>query len=154
MRTFVNPEGDVAKESMTLDQNNRVMTNKTVTAYELSHKYKKCVTALVNGSYIGWGFSPDFIRFKAHAEHFDNDISEITYWHNRPEGKNCRYHAMMLIAFGGEPVNKFGTGRISEEDNVKLFTQIQGRNLPKSKIQTITFKTRFDESGFKIKENK
>jgi len=143
---------EVVNTGQSFDINESVFTTKTITPYELAHKYNKSVTALVNGSYVGWGFAPDFIRFKSKAENYDNQISEIVFWHNSAFGKFCRHHAMMLVAFGGDSVIKFDSGRMSPEDNALYFTQIRGRNLPKSKIQTITFKTIYDKSGEIIKD--
>lgn len=149
MSTFINPDGEVAQEGSCLDLNSSILTTDTITAYELAYKYKKCVTALVNGKYVGWGYSPNFIRFKYLREEEDN-ISEITFWHEYPSGEFCRYHCFILIACGGYDPKQFYSDRLSELDNKKYFTSVRGESLFKSKIQKIKFRHIYDKSGFLI----
>ena len=146
--------GEVVQSGQSIDVFGNVLTTDTISAYELAHKYSKEITALVNGKYVGWGYTPSFINFKHKREHLD-DISEITYWHDYPDGEFCRYHAIVLIACGQIDSKKFYSERIgSEEENEYYWTHIRGSVLSKSKTQKINFKTRHDKSGFTIKENK
>ena len=145
--------GEVVQSGQSIDVFGNVLTTDTISAYELAHKYSKEITALVNGKYVGWGYTPSFINFKHNREHLD-DISEITYWHDYPDGEFCRYHAIVLIACGGYDSKMFYCERSSDKVNEYYWTHIRGSVLCKSKIQKINFKTRHDKSGFTIKENK
>ena len=145
MRTIDGNGKDVILTGETFDLNNSIFTSDNVTAYDLALKYRKQVTAKVNDQYVGWGSVPDFIRYKSRQE-YTKEISEITFWHDREDGEFCRFHIMMLVAFGGRETREFGTGRLSEDDNHKHYTQIRGRNLPKSKIQDIKFKCLYNEN--------
>tara|TARA_R110000744_G_scaffold69512_1_gene141053 strand:+ start:213 stop:671 length:459 start_codon:yes stop_codon:yes gene_type:complete len=151
MRTIDGNGREVVQLGESLDVSGNVLTTKTVTAYELAHKYNKSITALVNGQYVGWGYTPSFIHFK-HNREDDDTISDITYWHNRKSGEFCRYHAIVLIACGGYDSKQFYSERSSDKDNEKYLTHVRGSVLSKSKTQKINFKTRYDESGFTIKE--
>ena len=143
--------GEVVQTGESLDVGGNVLTTDTISAYELAHKYNKSITALVNGQYVGWGYTPSFIHFKHNRENID-DISEITYWGDRESERNCRYHAIVLIACGGYDSKQFYSDRSSEQDNEYYLTHVRGSVLSKSKTQKINFKTRYDESGFTIKE--
>ena len=145
--------GEVVQSGQSIDVFGNVLTTDTISAYELAHKYSKEITALVNGKYVGWGYTPSFINFKHNREHLD-DISEITYWHDYPDGEFCRYHAIVLIACGGYDSKQFYCERSSDQENEYYWTHVRGSVLSKSKTQKINFKTRHDKSGFTIKENK
>ena len=59
---------------------------------------------------------------------------------------------MVLIACGGQDSKQYYSDRLSNEENEKHFTTVRGDVLVKSKTQKINFKTRYDDSGFIIKE--
>jgi hypothetical protein len=59
---------------------------------------------------------------------------------------------MVLIACGGQDSKQYYSDRLSNEKNEKHLTTVRGDVLEKSKTQTINFKTRYDNSGFIIKE--
>tara|TARA_R100001377_G_scaffold78401_1_gene56092 strand:- start:7380 stop:7844 length:465 start_codon:yes stop_codon:yes gene_type:complete len=145
--------GEVVNSGQSLDVFGNVLTTDTISAYDLAHKYNKSITALVNGQYVGWGYTPSFIYFKHNREKFD-DISEITYWGDYNSEKHCRYHAIVLIACGGYDPKQFYCERSSDQDNEYYWTHVRGSVLSKSKTQKINFKSRHDDSGFTIKENK
>lgn len=146
-RYTIDGDGDkVVLRGATLDCSSGVFTSDSVTAYELAKEYSKTVTALVDGRFVGWGFVMDFIRYKSRQEEAV-DISDITYWHESPSGEYCRYHCMLLVAFGGREAKDFTTGRLSEEENELYFSQVRGRNLPKSKKKSVTFRTLYDNKG-------
>ena len=151
MRTIDGNGREVVQIGESLDVSGNVLTTDTISAYELAHKYNKSITALVNGQYVGWGYTPSFINFK-HSNEDDSSISEITYWHNRKSGEFCRYHVMVLIACGGQDSKQYYSDRLSDEENEKHLTTVRGDVLEKSKTQTINFNTRYDNSGFIIKE--
>lgn len=140
--------GEVVQTGRTIDVNGDVLTTKEITDVDLAKKYRKTVTAKVNGQYVGWGYAPNFIFFKAKAEEFDNVIEEITFWHDYPHGEFCRYHAIILIACGQYEPKDFANGNLSVEDNYKHYTTVRGRELPKSKKQEIKFRSLKDEQGF------
>ena len=153
MSTHISPlTGEVVLSGESLDVRGNVLTTDTISAYELAHKYNKSITALVNGQYVGWGYTPSFIHFKHNREHIDK-ISEITYWHDFPHGEFCRYHAIVLIACGGYDSKQFYSDRSSDQDNERYLTHVRGSVLSKSKTQRINFKSRKDKSGFTIKQN-
>ena len=141
MRTIDGDGREVVQIGQVFDVSSNVLTTKTVTAHELAHKYNKSLTALVNGQYVGWGHTPSFINFKYFKED-DNNISEITYWHDKKSGEFCRYHAMVLIACGGHDSRQYYSDRLSNEQNEKHLTTVRGDVLRKSKTQTVNFKTR------------
>tara|TARA_R110002050_G_scaffold186328_2_gene320553 strand:- start:1335 stop:1802 length:468 start_codon:yes stop_codon:yes gene_type:complete len=146
--------GEVVNTGESFDVSGNVLTTDTISAYNLAHKYNKSITALVNGQYVGWGYTPSFIHFKHNREKIDN-ISEITYWGDQESERNCRYHAIVLIACGQIDSKEFYSERIGDEKvNEYYWTHVRGSLLSKSKKQEITFKTRYDNSGEIIKENK
>mgnify|MGYP003114539438 FL=1 len=126
-------------KASTYDVNGIVLTYKDSTAEDLAKTYNKVVTAKVNGDYVGWSDSPSFIHFKKAQEDIVS-IEEITYWHPFNTGKNCRYHAMLLIACGGEDEKQFYSDRLNDHDNRLYLTRFRGRYLPLCKPQNITFK--------------
>lgn len=140
MSYTLNGHGEVTKTGESLDVNGNVLKLGNLTALELAEGHNKSVTAKVNGEYVGWGYTPSFIRFKARREKEDT-IEDITFWHPGKHGEFCRYHCMMLIAFGGYTPLNFPWPRLSEEETEKYYTQDQGRNLPKSKVQPVKFKS-------------
>ena len=143
MRTIDGDGRKVVQIGESFDVSGNVLTTDTITAYELSHKYNKSITALVNGQYVGWGYIPFFINYKYNLEYYNPDsISDITYWHDRKSGEFCRYHAMVLIACGGHDSKQYYSDRLSDEENEKYLTNVRGRVLEKSKTQIINFKTR------------
>ena len=144
--------GEVVQSGESFDVSGNVLTTDTISAYELAHKYNKSITALVNGQYVGWGYTPSFVHFKHNREHID-DISDITYWGDQESERNCRYHAIVLIACGQIDSKEFYSERIGDEKvNEYYWTHVRGSVLSKSKTQKINFKTRLDLSGFTIKE--
>ena len=146
--------GEVVLTGETFDVFGNVLTTDTITAYELAHRYSKSITALVNGSYVGWGYTPSFIHFKNNREEIDN-ISEITYWGDFESERYCRYHAIVLIACGQIDSKEFYSPRIGDnKENEYYWTHVRGTLLSKSKKQEVNFKSRKDKSGYTIKENK
>jgi len=144
--------GEVVQSGESFDVNGNVLTTDSITARELAYKYNKDVTALVDGKYVGWGYAPSFIFFKASKE-AECSISEITYWGDLPTNVICRYHALILIACGGYDSTQFYMDRTDDAKNERYWTHIRGELLPKSKTQYIKFKTRFDKQGNTIKES-
>ena len=140
MSYTLNGEGEVTKRGESLDVSGNVLTTPGLTALELAREYNKSVTAKVNGEYVGWGYVPSFIRFKARREKVDT-IEGITFWHPGKHGEYCRFHKMLLIACGGYTPLNLPSPRLTEEETEKYYTQDQGRNLPKSKAQLVKFKS-------------
>ena len=62
MRTIDGDGREVVQIGESFAVSGNVLTNDTITAYELAHKYNKSITALVNGQYVGWGYTPSFIN--------------------------------------------------------------------------------------------
>ena len=143
MSYTLNGHGEVTKTGESVDVNGNVLTSPSLTPLELAERYSKSVTAKVNGEYVGWGYTPSFIRFKARREKEDT-IEDITFWHPGKHGEFCRYHIMVLIACGGYTPLNFPSTKLSEEETVKYYTQDQGRNLPKSKTQHVQFKSYYE----------
>ena len=146
--------GEVVQSGQSIDVFGNVLTTETISDYDLAHKYNKIVTALVDGKYVGWGYSPSFLHFK-HQREIDVDISEITYWGDFPSEEFCRYHKIILIACGGYDSKQFYSERVgSDEENEYYLTHVRGSVLSKSKTQIINFKSKLDKSGFTIKKTK
>ncbi len=141
----------VTTQGQGIETNSPVFTNDVITAPELAIKYKKTVTALVDGKYVGWSYPPDFIRFK-HNRESQCDISEITYWSEFKRQEFCRFHCMLLVAFGGYSVESIASPRLNRQENNTYFTQVRGRNLPKSKKQEVIFRHLFDHQGYYLDE--
>jgi hypothetical protein len=141
----------VTRQGQGIETNSPVFTTDVITAPELAIKYKKIVTALVDGKYVGWSYPPDFIRFKNNRES-QAKISEITYWGDFKREEFCRFHCMLLVAFGGYSVESVSSPRLNRDENSTYFTQVRGRNLPKSKRQEVIFRHLFDQSGYYLDE--
>jgi len=141
----------VTSKGQKIDTPDSIFTNDEITPAQLFYKYRKCVTALVDGKYVGWGYSPAFVNFKFNKEKEVN-ISEITYWADFKRQEFCRYHCLLLVAFGGYTVESLASGRLSKEDNERYFTYVRGDKMNKSKEQEIKFRHLFDESGFYLPE--
>lgn len=151
--------GEVVNSGSQLEVNGNVLKAPDLNDYALAHKYDKRITAKVNGEYVGWGYTPSFIFFKARREKIDT-IEEITYWGSCPREEYCRYHVIVLIACGGWDSKQFYTdaltnykGIIGNNVNESYLTHIRGAHLTKSTPQKISFRSFYDKRGELIKES-
>jgi hypothetical protein len=145
--------GNVVNTGQSMELGSPVLKYDGWDAEKLGVQCRKQVTAKVDGEYIGWSGINGFLNYKFRREH-DQEISEITFWADRPHQEFCRYHVCLLIACGYDKkqfyIYEGNCKDWTEEQFDTLYKRNWGHPLPQGKKAKVKFQTRFDKKGYRI----
>ena len=121
----------------------------TETPGQLAKKYKRMVTAIVDGKPIGWGGVIGAAWFVANQPYHKKKISDVTFWGYAHE-EQCLYHKKLLYSLTDATVEELlpsgdnpNIEGWSHEKKESLLTRVFGQDMP-TKINNpveVKFKT-------------
>tara|TARA_R110002012_G_scaffold40360_2_gene111198 strand:- start:15591 stop:16058 length:468 start_codon:yes stop_codon:yes gene_type:complete len=139
--------GDIATiKGESLDIGGCVLRAPGLTELSLVKDYDKVVTARVDGEWVGWGSTMNFIYYYCNKGKHNNNIKDVTYWGN----VGCRNHWSLQYCLQGATIDELVNDDLLTKQEYKHWIGYRyGKKLPRvGRPLQIECKSLYDEKGF------